>query len=139
MNEFNRQVIEEFRSNGGKVGGPFEGATMVLVHHIGARSGTERITPLVTRVDGGDRYIFASKAGAPDHPAWYHNLMATPRISVELADGAGGIESVDVEVVELTGEDRNRVWEAQKADVPQFAEYEAGTDRTIPVLALRPR
>lgn len=139
MNEFNRQVIEEFRANGGKVGGPFEGATMVLVHHVGAKSGTERITPLMTRVEGADRYIFASKAGAPDNPAWYHNLVANPLVTVELADGAGGIEPVDVEVVELTGEDRNRVWEAQKSDVPQFAEYEASTDRTIPVLALRPR
>lgn len=134
MNDYNAQIIAEFRANDGKVGGDFEGANMVLVHHTGARSGTERVTPLVYRPDGDDWIIFASKAGAPDNPDWYHNLKANPDTTIEV-----GSERVEVTATELTGADRERVWEAQKADVPQFAEYEANTDRTIPVIALRRR
>jgi deazaflavin-dependent oxidoreductase (nitroreductase family) len=134
MNDYNAQIIAEFRANDGKVGGDFEGANMVLVHHTGARSGTERVTPLVYRPDGDEWIIFASKAGAPDNPDWYHNLKANPDTTIEV-----GSERVEVMATELTGADRERVWEAQKADVPQFAEYEANTDRTIPVIALRRR
>ncbi len=130
--DFNARVIAEFRENDGRVGGPFEGAPMVLVHHRGARTGTERVTPLMYRPDGDRAYVFASAAGAPDHPAWYHNLMAHPDTSAELP----GDGEVPVRITELTGAERDRVWDAQKADYPQFAEYEAATDRTIPVLAL---
>lgn len=133
-NDFNQQVISEFRANEGKVGGPFEGASMVLVHHRGARTGTERVTPLVYRPSGDDWVIFASKAGAADNPHWYHNLKANPDTTIEV-----GTETIDVTTSEATGDERDRLWEAQKRDVPQFAEYESMTDRTIPVLVLSRR
>ncbi len=134
MNEFNAGVIEEFRANAGKVGGPFEGAPMILVHHTGARSGTERVTPLVFRPDGDGWVIFASKAGAPDNPDWYHNLKANPDTAIEI-----GSERIDVTAVELTGEEREVIWEQQKVDAPQFAEYDAKTDRVIPLIRFERR
>ena len=133
MNDFNASVIAEFRDNGGKVGGPFEGAPMVLVHHTGAKSGVERVTPLMYRPDGDRVIIFASKAGAPDHPAWFHNLVANPETTIEIGDETG----VAVRAVVLEGEDRDRIWSAQKAEVPQVAQYEESAgDRVIPVVAL---
>ncbi len=132
-NDWNAQIIAEFRENGGKVGGPFEGSPMVLVHHRGAKTGTERVTPLMCQLEGDRVYIFASKAGAPDNPDWYHNLKANPDASIEIGEET----DVAVRVVELQGEDRDRVWDRQKAEWPQFAEYEAKTDRTIPVLELQ--
>jgi len=134
MNEFNKQIIDEFRANGGKVGGQFEGAPMILVHHRGAKSGTERVTPLVYQADDDSWVIFASKAGAPTNPAWYHNLKANPQTTIEV-----GTETIDVTAVEAEGAERDRLFQAQKAAMPQFAEYEANTDRTIPVLVLRHR
>ena len=132
MSDWNQKIIEEFRANGGKVGGPFAGATMILVHHIGARSGTERVTPLVTFPRGEDRYvIIASKAGAPTNPDWYHNLKAHPKVDVEV-----GTETFPVQVVELEGAERDAVWAEVKAASPGFAEYEKKTTRTIPVLEL---
>jgi deazaflavin-dependent oxidoreductase (nitroreductase family) len=132
MSDWNQKIIEEFRANGGKVGGPFEGATMILVHHIGARSGTERVTPLVTFPQGEGRYvIIASKAGAPTNPDWYHNLKAHPEVDVEV-----GTETFPVKVVELEGAERDAVWADVKAASPGFAEYERKTTRTIPVLEL---
>lgn len=94
MNDFNSDVINEFRANNGKVGGGFEGASMVLVHHSGARSGIERVTPLVYRPEGDGWVIYASKAGAPDNPDWYHNLKAHPATTIEV-----GSERVDVTAV----------------------------------------
>jgi deazaflavin-dependent oxidoreductase (nitroreductase family) len=131
MNDFNEQVIAEFRANGGQVGGMFEGAPMVLLHHTGAKTGTERVTPLMYRPDGDDVVIFASKAGAPDNPDWFHNLVANPGTVIELGDGT---RSVRARVA--AGDERTRLWEAQKAEVPQFADYEASTDREIPVVIL---
>jgi len=133
--DWNAQIIEEFRANGGKVGGPFEGSPMVLVHHKGAKTGTERVTPLMAQVEGDRLFIFASKAGAPDNPDWYHNLKANPETTIEYLDDP----SVPVRVVELEGAERDRVWERQKTEWPQFAEYEEKTDRTIPVLELQRR
>ena len=132
MNDRNQKIIEEFRANGGKVGGPFEGSPMILVHHVGARSGAERVTPLVTFPQDDGRYvIIASKAGAPTNPDWYHNLKAHPEVDVEV-----GTETFPVEVVELEGAERDSVWSAVKAASPGFAEYERKTTRTIPVLQL---
>jgi len=135
-NEFNQQIIDEFRANAGKVGGPFQGADMLLLHHIGARSGTERVTPLVFRDDGDRRVIFASKAGAPTHPDWYHNLVANPDVTIEVGDEG----EVPVRAHVLRDEERARVWDLQTAEVPQFGEYarKAG-GRTIPVIALEER
>jgi deazaflavin-dependent oxidoreductase (nitroreductase family) len=132
VSDWNTKIIEEFRANEGRVGGPFEGADMILVHHIGARSGTERVTPLVHFPQGDDRtVIIASKAGAPTNPDWYHNLKAHPRVEVEV-----GTERYAVEVAEVVGDERSTIWEGVKAASPGFAEYERKTDRTIPVLVL---
>jgi deazaflavin-dependent oxidoreductase (nitroreductase family) len=136
MNDWNAKIIAEFRENGGKVGGPFEGAPMVLVHHWGAKSGVERVTPLMYRPDGDRIVIFGSKAGAPTHPDWFHNLRAHPDITIEVG------EEVDVpaHATVLEGEERDRIWEDQKRDVPQFAGYEeTAQGRTIPVIALERR
>ncbi len=132
MSDWNAKVIEEFRANGGKVGGPFEGATIILVHHIGARSGTERIAPLATvPLEDGRYVIIASKAGAPTNPDWYHNLKAHPRVDVEV-----GTETFPVQAEELTGAERAEMWDRVVAAMPGFGEYQEKTTRTIPVLAL---
>lgn len=137
--DFNARVIREFRENDGKVGPPFEGAPMILVHHVGAKSGTERITPLVYFPDGDRNLIVASAAGAPSHPAWYHNLLANPEITVDLAT-ASGVKTFTARSEELTGEERDTVWEKITAAMPGFADYAVKTDgiRTIPVFALTP-
>lgn len=135
MSDFNSQVIEEFRANGGKVGGGFEGAPMILVHHRGAKTGTPRVNPLVYQPVGEAFAIFASKGGAPSHPHWYLNLKAHPETEVEI-----GSETIPVTVRELDGPEREEIWERQKKLMPGFAEYEekAG-DRQIPVLLLERR
>ena len=133
MNDFNHKVIEEFRANGGQVGGMFEGSPMVLLTHRGAKSGTERTTPLMSRVgDEGTLYIFASKAGAPTSPDWFHNVVANPQVTVEY-----GTESFPATAEPLAGAERDKIYAAQAEAWPQFADYAAKTDRTIPVVALR--
>ena len=134
MNDFNAGVIEEFRANGGKAGGMFEGKPLLLLHNVGAKSGTEFVTPLVYLPEGDDYVIFASKGGAPNNPGWYHNLKAGPNVSIEV-----GTEKLDVTATEATGAERDRLYGIQKEQQPQFAEYEQNTDRTIPVLVLSPR
>jgi deazaflavin-dependent oxidoreductase (nitroreductase family) len=139
MSDFNAKVIEEFRANEGRVGGPFEGAPMVLVHHTGRKSGEEHVAPMMylagPEVGAGDDviYVFPSKGGAPTHPDWYRNLVSAGRGTVEV-----GTSSYDVTVSELTGEDRDRVYAEQAERYPGFAEYETKTKgiRTIPVLEL---
>ena len=133
MNDFNAQVIEEFRANDGKVGGNFEGAPLLLLHSTGAKSGEPRLHPVMYQANG-DRYvIFASKAGAPDNPAWYHNLVANPQASIEV-----GTDTLEVTATEATGAERDELFEKQKEIFPTFAEYEAKTSRTIPVVILTP-
>ena len=134
--DFNARVVAEFRSNGGVVGGPFEGAPLLLLHHYGARSGTERVTPLMYQEHDSRLFVFASNAGAPQHPAWYHNLRANPLITIEVATADGSIEKREVRAVDLDGDDRVSAWDRQKADVPQFADYETSADRVIPVVEL---
>ncbi len=131
--DWNRRIIEEFRANAGRVGGPFEGAPMILIHHRGARSGTERVSPLMYQPVDTGYAIFASKAGAPTNPDWYHNLLANPEISVEVGTG-----TVRVRARVAHGEERERIWEKQKSDYPGFAEYERSTSREIPVVILEP-
>jgi deazaflavin-dependent oxidoreductase (nitroreductase family) len=133
MGDFNAKVIDEFRANQGRVGGMFEGATLLLLHHIGAKSGQSRINPLVYQSEGGRYVVFASKAGAPSNPDWYHNLMAQPNVTIEV-----GTETIDVVAGEATGEERDRLFRAQAEGNPQFAEYEQKTDRVIPVILLTP-
>lgn len=131
--DFNAKVIEEFRANEGRVGGMFEGAPLLLLHHAGARTGTQRVNPLVYLSDG-DRYVvFASKAGAPENPGWYWNLKANPQTEIEV-----GHATLGVQASEAQGEERDRLFAAQKERQPQFAEYEQKTDRVIPVMVLTP-
>jgi deazaflavin-dependent oxidoreductase (nitroreductase family) len=133
MNDFNAQIIEEFRANEGRVGGMFEGSTLLLLHHVGAKTGTDRINPLVYDRDG-DRYvIFASKAGAPTNPDWYHNLKAHPNVAIEV-----GTDTIDVVAAEAAGEERDRLFRRQAERSPNFAEYQTKTDRVIPVMILTP-
>jgi deazaflavin-dependent oxidoreductase (nitroreductase family) len=130
-NDMNVGLIKEFRANAGVVGGYFEGKPVLLLHHTGAKSGTVRVNPLMYNVDGDNLVIFASKAGAPSHPDWYRNLLANPKTQVEV-----GADTLDVTVREAKGEERDRLWDRQKAEYPQFADYEKSTDRVIPVLIL---
>jgi deazaflavin-dependent oxidoreductase (nitroreductase family) len=134
MNDFNRTVIEEFRANDGKVGGPFEGAPVLLLTATGAKTGERRTTPVMYLPDGERMVIFASFGGAPTNPAWYHNLVANPSASVEV-----GPETVEVDAVETSGEERDRLFRRQAELYPQFAEYEQKTTRQIPVIALVPK
>jgi deazaflavin-dependent oxidoreductase (nitroreductase family) len=131
VNDWNRQVIEEFRANGGKVGGQFEGARLVLVHHFGAKSGTERVSPVVYFADGDRMLVIASAAGMPKNPDWYHNLKAHPQVDVEV-----GTERYPVTVEELPREERDEKWKTITAEAPGFADYQQKTSRVIPVLAL---
>ena len=132
--ERNRKIIEEFRSNDGKVGGPFEGVPLLLLHHRGAKSGTERINPLAYRRDGDNFVIFASKGGAPTNPDWYHNLVANPDATIEY-----GTDTAKVRARVATGDERTRIWELQKKEFPGFAQYDEKTDREIPVIVLDPQ
>jgi deazaflavin-dependent oxidoreductase (nitroreductase family) len=138
VSDWNQRVIEEFRANGGQVGGPFEGAPMVLVHHTGRNSGKEYVAPLVyLPSDTGDGaiYIFASKAGAPEHPDWYRNLIAAGKTTIEVGDS-----TLLVAVSEVTGDERDRLFAEQVRRMPGFGEYEQKTRgiRTIPVVRLTP-
>lgn len=132
-NDWNRGVIDEFRTNDGVVGGMFEGMNLLLLHHTGAKSGTERVNPLVYMRDGTNYVIFASKAGAPTSPDWYHNLRANPSTTIEV-----GVQSIPVTARVAEGDERERLFSAQKQAAPQFAEYESKTDRVIPVVVLEP-
>lgn len=135
VNEWNKRVIAEFRSNRGQVGGEYTGYIMILVHHIGRKSGHERINPMVYQPVGKNFAVFASKRGAPHHPDWYHNLKANPDTIVEVGTSTG-TETIEVRARETEGEERSRIWNAQKAAMPIFREYEAIAGRIIPVLLL---
>lgn len=134
--DWNTQVINEFRANDGRVGGNFEGAPMVLVHHVGRKTGKPAVTPMMYLPDDDNPntiYVFASKAGAPSNPAWYYNLTAAGTAQIEV-----GTETYTVGVTEITGEPRDRIYSEQARRYPGFADYEKKTAgiRTIPVLAL---
>ncbi len=128
---WNEKIIEEFRANGGKVGGYFEGAHLVLIHHIGARSGIERVNPLAYLPDGQDMVIAATKGGHPTNPDWYHNLTAHPRIQVEV-----GNDTFPVEAAEVTGAERDELWRRLVEIRPGFADYETKTTRVFPMFRL---
>ena len=135
MADWNDGIIEEFRANGGEVGGMFEGALLLILHHTGAKSGTMRHSPLVYQaLDDGSYAIFASKAGSAENPAWYHNVKANPQTQIEI-----GSETVPVTARVATPGEREPIWTKQKADRSNFAEYEAKTDRVIPVVLLERR
>ena len=129
--DFNGKVIAEFRANGGKCGGPFEGNPMLLLTMTGARTGRRLTTPLTYHADADRFVVMASAGGSPTHPAWYHNLKAEPAVEVEV-----GSERFPARAVELSGGDRDRVVAGMVAAMPRFGEYLAQAGRTIPVFAL---
>ena len=131
MEDFNTGIIDEFRANEGRVGGMFEGAPLLILTTTGAKSGTNREAPLMY-LDHDDRlFVFASAAGADSHPDWYHNAKANPSVSIEM-----GTETLSKTAVELDSGERSTIYAVQAGRFPQFAEYEAGTDRVIPVIEL---
>ena len=133
MSDFNDKIIAEFRENGGQVGGQFAGAPLLLLHTVGAKSGQPRVSPMMyQKVDGGYA-VFASKAGAPSNPDWYYNLLADPKAQAEI-----GTDKVELVARVAAGDERERIWSAQKAAYPGFADYERKTTREIPVVVLEP-
>ena len=131
MSDWNANVIEEFRANDGKVGGWFDDKKVLLLHTTGARSGLERLTPLVYREEDDRVFVFASKGGSHSHPDWYHNLKANPTVSLEI-----GANSSSATAVEIVGNERDAIYARQAQALENFAEYQAATDRTIPVIEL---
>lgn len=129
--DFNQQIVDEFRANEGRVGGPFAGAAMLLLTTTGAKTGKQTVSPLVYTDDGDRLLIYGSKGGAPTHPVWFHNLKANPEVTVEV-----GTETFAARAEEITGEERDRLWAAHVKRAPGFGEYEKKTTRTIPVIAL---
>lgn len=132
--EFNKGVIEEFRANGGVCSGPMDGMPMILVTMTGAKSGRRLTSPLVYSTDGDDIVVIASKGGAPNHPSWYHNLVANPTVTVEV-----GTDTWEATAELAEGDERKRLYDAQAAAMPQFSDYEksaAEAGREIPVFRL---
>jgi deazaflavin-dependent oxidoreductase (nitroreductase family) len=134
MSDFNASIIDEFRANEGKVGGPFKGTPVLLLHTTGRRSGKERVNPLVYWPEGDRMVIFASKGGAPTHPDWYHNLMAQPDTTVEVGTG-----TVAVQARETEGDERQDLFDRITAVMAGFADYQAKTSRRIPIIMLERR
>ncbi len=132
MADHNTGIIEEFRANGGKVGGFFEGASMLLLHTIGAKSGQPRVNPLVYLPDGDRFVVCATKGGAPTSPDWYYNLLANPEVSIEV-----GVETIPVRASEVQDDaEREALYARQVERRPGFAEYPKKTTRRIPIMAL---
>jgi len=131
FDEMNRTVIDEFRSSGGTAGGVFTGKPLVLVHHIGAKSGKARVSPLVPLLEDGRIFVFASKGGSDSNPDWYGNFVANPNVTVEL-----GTQTFPATARTLVGEERDEIYAKQSAVEPQFGEYQRMTTRIIPVVEL---
>ncbi len=130
-NDWNQAVIDEFRANGGRVGGMFKDKPLLLVYNTGAKTGIKRITPLLYQQIPGGYAVFASKGGADTNPDWYYNLTANPETQVEV-----GNRTIPVSARIAMGEERDRIWARQKKDWPQFEDYESKTTRVIPVIVL---
>lgn len=131
VHNFNQSIIEEFRANGGKVGGPFEGGTLLLLTSTGAKSGQPRVSPLAYAADGERYVIIASKAGAPTNPDWYHNLLAHPDATIEV-----GREQFQVRATVAEEPERSRLYAKMVEKMPGFADYQRKTTRQIPVVVL---
>jgi deazaflavin-dependent oxidoreductase (nitroreductase family) len=130
-NNWNKAIIEEFRANSGKVGGPFAGKTLLLLHTVGAKSGQERINPVAYVRDGDRLVIIASKGGAPTNPDWYYNILANPLVTVEV-----GTEQFQARAAITSEPERTRLYDKMVEMMPGFAEYRQKTTRVIPVFAL---
>lgn len=133
FNDFNRNIVKELRENGGKAGGMFEGAPMLILHSVGAKSGQPREAPLVYTGPAERPVIIASKGGAPTNPDWYHNLKANPETKIEING-----ETRNVRAVEVTGAERDRLYAQMVAERPDFGKYQENTTRIIPVFVLEP-
>jgi deazaflavin-dependent oxidoreductase (nitroreductase family) len=133
VRDFNTTIIEEFRANDGKLGGQFAGAPVLLLHSTGAKSGKERVNPMMYQEVGDHYAVFASKAGAPTNPDWFHNVVAHPEATIEI-----GTETRSVRARVAAGAERDTIWATQKERYPGFADYERSTDREIPVVILEP-
>lgn len=132
MANWNDNIIEEFRANEGRVGGPFEGHPLLLLHHRGAKTGIERVNPVACQPLGDGAWaIFGSKGGASTNPDWFHNLVANPDATIEI-----GTETFAVKARVAEGEEREPIWTRQKELMPGFADYEKKTPRQIPVIIL---
>jgi deazaflavin-dependent oxidoreductase (nitroreductase family) len=131
VSDWNTKIIDEFRANEGRVGGQFAGGTLLLLHHIGARSGTERVNPLAYYPDGADMVVIGSAGGGPKNPDWFYNLLAHPHTTVEV-----GTETVPVEAAELTGDAYAAMWARITQAMPGFADYQTKTSRHIPLVVL---
>jgi deazaflavin-dependent oxidoreductase (nitroreductase family) len=131
--DWNRKIIEEFRANDGKVGGQFQGAPLLLLHTNGAKTGAERVNPMMYLDLDGRRFVFASKAGADTNPDWYRNLIAHPEVTIEV-----GQDTYSARATPLSGDERDRIYAEQAGRYPGFAEYQEKTDRVIPVVELTP-
>jgi len=131
VSDWNRKVVAEFRGNEGRVGGPFEGSPVLLLHTWGRKTGTERVNPMMYLAQDGRTFVFASRGGSPVHPDWYLNLLANPQVTVEL-----GTETFPATAVPVTGPERDTIYAEQGSRYPGFAEYQAKTDRVIPVIEL---
>jgi deazaflavin-dependent oxidoreductase (nitroreductase family) len=136
--DWNQQIIEEFRANEGKVGGPFQGGHLLLLTHTGAKSGQRRVSPLAYLADQGRIFIIASKGGAPTNPAWYHNLVAHPQVTVEMST-ARGVEQFDATAVVIEGEERDQIFATVVQRMPGFGDYQRKTARKIPIIELMRR
>ncbi len=130
-NNWNQNIINEFRTNGGKAGGQFAGLPLLLLTTTGAKTGRQLTNPLMYNTDGDRLLVFASKGGAPTNPDWYHNLVANPQVTVEV-----GTEKFNATAVVVTGEERDKFFQRHADQFPQFAEYERNTTRKIPVIVL---
>jgi deazaflavin-dependent oxidoreductase (nitroreductase family) len=135
---FNQRIIDEFRRNGGRVGGMFQGAPLVLVTTAGRRTGKPRTSPVVSLRDGNRYLIFGSNLGGPEHPGWYHNLLASPQVTMEIGTEDGQVKPLATRAVVLDGAERDRLYQRQCARNPAFREYQDKTSRKIPVVALYP-
>jgi deazaflavin-dependent oxidoreductase (nitroreductase family) len=133
LNERNQKIIDEFRANGGKVGGNFEGKTLLLLHTLGAKSGQARINPVACIKDGARYAVIASKGGAPTHPDWYYNVIANPLVTVEV-----GTEKFQAHALIAEEPERTRLYEQMVAMMPGFDDYRRNTTRVIPVIVLTP-
>jgi deazaflavin-dependent oxidoreductase (nitroreductase family) len=132
--DWNEKIVAEFRANHGVVGGMFEGAPMVLIHHTGRKSGVERITPLVYQPVEGGWAIFASHGGAPEDPDWYLNLVANPKTTIDIGD-----DTIEVVARVAEGDERDRIYAEQARRMPGFADYEVkAAPRQIPVVVFEP-
>jgi deazaflavin-dependent oxidoreductase (nitroreductase family) len=133
LNERNKRIIDEFRANEGRVGGPFEGKDLLLLHTVGAKSQAERINPVACIKDGERFAVIASKGGAPTHPDWYYNIVANPQVTVEV-----GTEKFHAQAMVAEEPERSRLYEKMVEVMPGFDGYRRGTTRIIPVIVLTP-